>query len=93
MVDDHSNQFLNDPRVDSVSNDLIKENDEDSQDVSNDHYVIESQVNCKPNEKQSHGDGLVVSQHNQECSLFNLSSSLINNKEPSMDVIVSLIQF
>ena len=86
LVDDHSNQCLYDPRVDSASNHVIEEKDEDSQDVSKDHYVIESQIKCKPIEKQSQGDRfLVVSQHNQECSLFNLSSSLISYEEPSKD--------
>ena len=70
MVEDHPNQCLNDPRINLAYNHVIEEKDEDSQYVSNDHYVIESQINCKPIEKQSHGDSLVVSQHNQERSFL-----------------------
>ena len=61
LVDYHSNQCLNDPRVDSASNHVIKEKFEDSQYLSNEHYVIESQIMCKPIDEQSHGDSLVES--------------------------------
>ena len=63
MVNNHSNQCLSDPGVDLDSNHVIEAKHEDSQYVSNDHYVIESQIKCKPVEKQSHSDSLVVSQH------------------------------
>ena len=39
----------------------IEEKDEEIQDVSNDYYVIESQIKCKPIETKAHGDSLVVS--------------------------------
>ena len=63
MIYDHSNQCLNNLSFDSIFGHVIEENDEDSQEASNDHYVIENQINCKPIEGQSHGDSLVVIQH------------------------------
>ena len=47
--------------------------------------MIENQINYKPIEGQSHGDGLVVIQHDKGCSLLHLSSSLIDYEEPSKD--------
>ena len=63
MIDDRSNQCLNNPSFDSASDHVIEKNDKKSQEASNGHYVIENQINCKPIEGQSHGDSLVLIQH------------------------------
>ena len=53
-------------------------------DVSYDYCVIENQINEKPS------DSMDVNQHDQECSLLHLSSSLINYKEPSKNNLIDI---